>query len=246
MRKLSIGLAAVAGTLVLATAASAVKLNFPFFEESKVAERLQLNGDAFPTGAKQGHQLRLTRAEGDQRGSAFTKRKVLDSRRSFKTRFRISLHDGSGNAADGMAFLIHRKGKTALGEGGGGLGYGGIAPSVAVEIDTFPNAGESAFAHVAVTTGGDPGNELESFDFPYPVSAHETTVWVDYKKKRKRLKVFGAETNTKPATPFINVRVNLGGIFERKAIRAGFTASTGAQFQAHDVVSWKLKQRRKR
>ena len=74
-------------------------------------------------------------------------------------------------------------------------------------------------------------------------------VWVDYKKKRKRLKVFGAETlvdpAVKPAAPFINVRVNMGRIFDRKPVRAGFTAATGGAFQAHDVVSWKLKQRKR-
>jgi hypothetical protein len=243
MRKLSIGLAAAVGTLVLATGASAVKFNFPFFDDSTGTDRLKLNGDAFLTGAKQGHQLRLTPAEPDQRGSAFTKRKVLDSGRSFKTRFRISLHDGSG---DGMAFLINGKGKGALGDGGGGLGYGGIDPSVAVEIDTYPNKGESPIPHLAVTKGGDPGNELASFDFPYPVNEHDTTVWVDYVKKSKRLKVFAAETLEKPGAPFINVKANLGRIFDRKPARVGFTASTGGAWQAHDVVSWKFKQRKRR
>src|SRR5688500_4690824 len=107
MRKLSIGLAAAVGTLVLATGASAVKFNFPFFDDSTGTGRLQLNGDAFLTGAKQGHRLRLTPDDFFQTGSAFTRRKVVDSRRSFKTRFRISLLNSGGTPGDGMAFLIH-------------------------------------------------------------------------------------------------------------------------------------------
>ncbi|MEO1587823.1 MAG: hypothetical protein AAFS00_11085, partial [Bacteroidota bacterium] len=42
------------------------------------------------------------------------------------------------NGGDGLAIVIHQSGTNAIGEGGFGLGYGGISPSVALEVDTSP------------------------------------------------------------------------------------------------------------
>ena len=60
---------------------------------------------------------------------------------------------------DGLAFLIHgdpRSGSSALGAGGGGLGYAGLPSALAVEFDTWYNAegggrsGDLPYDHLAV------------------------------------------------------------------------------------------------
>ena len=234
-------LAAIAAVAVSGISSAAPLIKYPNFSS---IQGLKLNGDA----AKVGNVLRLTEPANDEVGSAFTKKKKVDSRESFKTRFRISLHDGSGGTADGLAFVLSGAGKGALGGGGGGLGYAGIESSVAVEIDTFQNfenTNEPPDDHYAVVVGGDHQEARAAFAPPFGLAQNDTFVWVDYKAKRKRLKVFGAETGSKPASPFINEKVNLKNLFNARRMRAGFTASTGGDFQAHDVLAWKLKQRQR-
>ena len=62
-------------------------------------------------------------------------------------------------AADGFAFVLYDAlavNTSAVGAGGGGLGYAGLPNSVAVEFDTMgdPSLDEPAVAHVAVLSRG--------------------------------------------------------------------------------------------
>lgn len=56
----------------------------------------------------------------------------------------------------GIAFLFHQGGLLAAGANGSGLGYSGIAPSLAVELDTEEdnNRSDPAFDHVALMSNG--------------------------------------------------------------------------------------------
>ena len=57
--------------------------------------------------------------------------------------------------ADGMAFVLQNDGRgtSALGGAGGGLGYGGITPSAALEFNLYPNN----TVGIALRSGGDTG-----------------------------------------------------------------------------------------
>ncbi|MEL6634188.1 MAG: hypothetical protein AAFQ83_22165 [Bacteroidota bacterium] len=62
------------------------------------------------------------------------------------------------NGGDGLAIVIHQSGTNAIGEGGFGLGYGGISPSVALEVDTSPQVHDSLTGmddHLAIHVNGD-------------------------------------------------------------------------------------------
>ena len=61
--------------------------------------------------------------------------------------------DASG--ADGIVFVFTTN-NSVIGVGGGGIGYQGITPSVAVEIDTYQNGnlGDPAADHLAIMTNG--------------------------------------------------------------------------------------------
>ncbi|MEL6133028.1 MAG: hypothetical protein AAFR59_06645 [Bacteroidota bacterium] len=76
---------------------------------------------------------------------------------SFSQDFEVFLgFDDQGG--DGLAIVIHQSGTNTLGEGGYALGYGGIAPSVALEVDTSPQIHDSLTGnedHLAIHVNGD-------------------------------------------------------------------------------------------
>src|SRR5262249_11699716 len=75
-----------------------------------------------------------------QAGSALELQRVVI--RGFTTSFQVRLHEGTQpNPADGFTFVIETNSPTALGGGGGSLGYQGILNSVAVKFDVFDNQG---------------------------------------------------------------------------------------------------------
>ena len=132
---------------------SQVLADYPDFSD---VSKLKLNGDA----EQAGDVLRLTSADNDETGTAFTKKAVLNKKKSFKTEFNFSMHDSSGTPGDGMAFFIHSSGKGEIGDGGGGLGYGSIGDSLAVEFDTFDNGGNDEDANeVGIIQTGRPARQ---------------------------------------------------------------------------------------
>jgi len=56
--------------------------------------------------------------------------------------------------ADGICFVFQQQSVNA-GSNGGGLGYMGITPSIAVEFDTYHNAWDPLFCHTAIEKNGD-------------------------------------------------------------------------------------------
>jgi hypothetical protein len=240
VRKL-VGVLVVVGCLVVAGAASSVTLKYPKFSN---ARGLKLNGDAELSGAKQGHRLRLVPAEGSQTGSAFTKRKVLKANKSFKTQFRFELHDTSLFPADGFAFVLHRGSKSALGDGGGGLGYGSINHSVAVEFDIFDNAegDDPDDNHVDVHLNGNAGQGEAATSLQVELYGGTRWVWIAYSAKTGKLKVFVDDDKTKQGAEKLSYKHKIKRELGRKA-RAGFTAATGGGDADMDILSWKLKQK---
>ena len=83
--------------------------------------------------------LRLTGPARNLARSVFTTTPV--SVADFHTAFDFRLTSAH---ADGFAFVLQGVGPTARGLSGEGLGYAGIAKSVAVTFDLFDNAGEGA------------------------------------------------------------------------------------------------------
>jgi Legume lectin domain len=197
------------GALVYGASASALSLNYPNFSSTG---GLKLNGDA----AKVGNVLRLVPHENEQTGSAFTNRKVLDPGRSFKTKFRFQLWNTTTKSlGDGLAFVLKTGPRTALGDGGGGLGYGGLgsfrAHNLAVEFDLFDNGdGDPNGNHIAVHRNGDAGNALEDATPDFQRYGEPRTAWINYSARAKKLKVYADDDSTRPAQPLITVNAKLG------------------------------------
>ena len=120
------------------------------------ATNLTLNG----TSALNGTRLRLTNAaSGASQASAYFNTPV--NVQKFTTDFKFQLSQPN---ADGMAFVIQNNSPTALGGGGGALGYGpltsgaaaSVPNSVAIKFDIYDNDGEGTNSTGLYTGGVDP------------------------------------------------------------------------------------------
>ena len=208
------------------------------FDDFTDVSTLTLNGSA----AGSGGVLRLTGNVGNQAGSAYLTAPVgLGAETSFSSRFEFRVH-GSADGADGMAFVVQGNAPTALGGGGGALGYAGVGASVAVEIDNYANGWDADANHIAVLSGGavdthhalyTPATDLEDGS-PY-------TLWTDYDGVTNSLTVYLAQGSgvSKPATPVITSLIDLPTLVG-SAVHFGFSAGTGGLTNNHDVESWTL------
>jgi hypothetical protein len=229
--------AAVAALLAAGSANSAVIANYPDFTD---VSKLKLNGDA--QQAPEG--LQLTEASEGQTGTAFTKKARINPSKSFKAEFTYLMYDTTTFPGDGMAFVVHSNGKGVVGDGGGGLGYGSIGHSVAVEFDTYDNGGDDEDANeVAIVVNGKAGKPrdaaIPAFNL-YGTGQHYA--WVTYSARSHKLKVYVSWKNsTRPTAPEVEAKVNLEKILDGKG-RAGFTAATGGANAIHRVTTWKMSQ----
>lgn len=112
-----------------------------------------LRGNAVVSGT----QITLTPAEIVQFGALWGKDRM---KLSEDFRIKSQLYFGNSDAgADGLAFVIQTL-SSNQGSGGGGLGYAGINPSLAVEFDTYFNPPGDPFStdHMAIMLNGDTSN----------------------------------------------------------------------------------------
>lgn len=213
---------------------------------SDFAERagLALNGDATNTLTADGAVLRLASSARFETGSAFSLLPVSTAD-GFSTNFSFQItnsggaSDGTEPGADGFTFTLQTQGTGALGAQGGGLGYGGISPSVAVEFDTWQSATDPSSNHLGVNIDGDvvslvtanePLNKWDNGDIYF--------VWIDYDGAELQVRV--NTTNARPATPNLNLAIDIPGILGQSLATVGFTAATGGAYGNHDILSWQM------
>ena len=118
---------------------------------------LTCNGNAALVTTSDGRVLRLTPALFNQSGSAFSTSQIaLGAGDTFSTFFQFRFTQPGGiDPADGITFTLQTVSNTA-GGAGGGMGYAGLTPSVAIEFDTFNNGGNDGNSsnHIAIDIDG--------------------------------------------------------------------------------------------
>jgi hypothetical protein len=213
---------------------------------------LTLNGSAkLLTGPNGLPGLRLTPAQQLQAGSAFTSSPVpFNANYTFSVFFQFRMTNPGGiGAADGMTFVLQTQGANALGGTGGDEGYVGIAPSVAVEFDTWLNSPfDSNDNHVAILTNG----VLSDIDpqTPYGVTNCQLTgafgcmsngdvwsVWIDY--DGANLNVALADNSTTRPANLISYPIDIASILGQSSAYVGFTAGTGSGYQGHYIFNFR-------
>ena len=224
--------------LFAAVADAAVVINFPNFSNCST---LQLNGNAACTASV----LRVVPALGGQAGSAFSQTIIpLGPGNTFSTffSFRMSANGGSadtdGLGADGFTFTVQPNANTA-GGAGGGMGYLGIANSVAAEFDIWnngPGFGDPDGNHVGIDLNGSINSVVVA---PIATRLNDGNVWyawVDYNGSVLEVRV--AQTSVRPAAPTLSYAVNLNTVIGTTQAYVGFTSGTGAAFANHDILTW--------
>jgi Legume lectin domain len=228
-------------------------LNLPAFGD--VYERpgeLTLNGSAQLITVHRHTFLELTKAQQNVTGTAFTTQRIFFGRGfRFKTFFQFQMANPGGIcAADGMTFTIQADSPAALGGGGGGLGYTGIAPSVAIEFDTCDIGAtyETNNNHVAILTEGQTNDQGSRS--PYGVSNCDNptgvfgclgngdvwSAWIDY----DGVNLYVAVADNTAIRPFnlIVYPIDIRGLIGQDSAYIGFTAATGNGWESHSVFNW--------
>ncbi|MEU4688175.1 L-type lectin-domain containing protein [Actinoplanes sp. NPDC023714] len=200
------------------------------------ADSLALNGTATVASDRGAHRvIELTGGGFKQAGSAWSTGRV-DLTASFETSFTAHLHHGRPGA-DGIAFLAQAAGPRALGGWGGGLGYRGIAKSVAVEFDTYQNTPDPSSNHLAVVLGGNPDRHAAIAESSIPLFGRPFHARIRYDAAAHTLKVY-VKAKGSPEELLLDHRVDIARSAGATSGWVGFTAATGDVTARQDVYDW--------
>jgi hypothetical protein len=214
-----------------------------------------LNGLNLAGSARQdGRALRLTPSQHDIAGAAwFRDKQPVVSGFESVFQFRLTEQGGLGHGADGFAFVLQNSGPSALGSDGSGGGFAlrrdssdgdstiGIPQSVAVFFDTFrnPEIGDRSNNFITICTAGTP----KEMRWPPARLASTKKLAVDLKDRKIHsarisyqppvLAVYLDEARVLVSTVDLSTVTGADG-----AAWAGFTASTGAGYENHDILNW--------
>lgn len=228
-----------------------------FSDFCEVTNALQINGDACITNTSDGCVLELTPSAPDQAGTAFLKEPVsLASNASFSTffSFRLSKDGGADDpgedqipGADGITFILQTI-TNNIGGLGDDIGYGGITNSVAVEFDTYYNAGVDPILsggngdgnHVGVDTNGSMVSVVTAHVADAMNNGNIWYAWIDYNGTTGDLELRLSETNSRPLMPTLTNVINMVSYLGTNVAYIGFGSGTGGSWNQQDVLSWQV------
>jgi LysM repeat protein len=201
-------------------------VNYP--SSGFTATNLSLNYGASVTGGL----LQLTDGgTGEERSAWFTTKVPVGN---FITNFTFQQLNAS---ADGMTFAIQGNNIWALGDGGGGLGYEGIANSVAVKFDLYNNAGEGIDSTGLYTDGAAP--TVPSVDLSTTgINLHSGDIMdaqLVYDGTNLTMTLTDTVTNATVTEVF---PVNIPSIVGSSTAYVGFTGGTGGLAATQNVLTW--------
>jgi hypothetical protein len=198
---------------------------------SNGASLLSLNGSAVKII---GSALQLTNATTNVASSVFSTSSVSVTRFTTSLSFQLS-----SATAEGLTFTIQRAGSTAVGASGAGLGYGGIATSVALKFDIFSDNGEGTDSTGVFINGATPSAGASSIDMTSSglslLSGNVIAVTLTYDGTTLQQTVTDTVTH---ATFTHGYAIDIPGTIGGTSAFVGFTASTGASTAIENVLSW--------
>ena len=207
---------------------------------AKAGGSLDFNGAAKINGTA----LELTDGGTGEAASAFSATRIDVTR--FSTQFTFQILNTTNPSADGFTFAIQGAGPTALGPGGGGLGYGpdspgngvGIPNSVAIKFDLYSNAGEGNDSTGLFTNGAPPTN-VGSIDLTSTGvnlhSQHVFNVLMTYDGTTLKVTITDTATNVSASQSYtVNIPAVIGG----STGYVGFTGGTGGLTAMQSILTW--------
>jgi hypothetical protein len=195
------------------------------------AGALKFNGSAAVKTGK----AELTSGQMNQAGSVFSTNRVNAA--SFNTQFSFQITAGS-TTADGFTFTLQNSAATALGSGGGDLGYTSIAKSVAIKFDLYNNSGEGTSSTGLYINGATPKNvgsvNLLSRGIDLH-SGHRFQVSLSYDGRTLNETITDTATGASATMSYL---VNLLNILGGNLAYVGFTGGTGGKTATQDILTW--------
>lgn len=197
---------------------------------------MNLDGNAYQMD---GNTFSLTEAINNDYGSIwFTN--AIDLTQDFNLNFELFFGcDDAG--ADGLVFVLQQN-NTNLGVAGGGMGYGGIIPSLGVEFDTYENTTSSDLAedHTALVQNGNTIH-TNADNLVGPIQASATSANIEDCAYHDVRVIWNAATQTFEVYFDGVLRITYTGdivnnIFGgNPTVYWGVTAATGGSFNDHRV-----------
>jgi hypothetical protein len=193
--------------------------------------RLDLNGNA----AVVNNALQLTDGGTSEASSAFYG--VRLNAANFTTDFQFQLTNA---VADGFAFVIQGNSATALGLGGGNLGYTGINHSVAVKFDLYNDAGEGDDSTGLYTNGATPtvpATDLSSLGINLH-SGDVMAVHMTYDGQTLTVQLTDTQAQASATQTYNNL--NIPSLLGAATGYFGFTGASGSFGAVQDILSWSV------
>jgi Legume lectin domain len=216
-----------ATTSLVVTANTTPPVNFP---SGFTATGMQFNGHTLLNGTR----LQLTdSAANNEVASAFWTTPV--NIQTFTNDFTFQLTNPN---ADGFTFCIQNVGPTAIGNGGGGLGFAALGSSVAVKFDLFASTGETSNNSTGLyTKGAAPKTPETALGGGVNLHSGDTfQVHMTYDGKTLTMTITDTVVTTDTFTISfpINIPTTVGG----NTAFVGFTAGTGSMTATQEILTW--------
>jgi gliding motility-associated-like protein len=146
--------------------APAFLLFFILFLSQQTNAQFFLNQDAIQVSDS---CFQLTDEEFNQVGSIWFEEKInLDESFDVLMDLFFGCRD---QGADGIVFGLQPV-STSIGQAGGGMGFSGVSPSLAVEFDTWQNPSDPAQDHIAIIKNGELNHSTAAGSLAGPISAN--------------------------------------------------------------------------
>lgn len=201
-----------------------------FLGYQKVNAQFIVNNDATQDNC---NCYTLTPDQNTKSGSVWNTN-MISLNQSFDYTFKVFL-GSNDSGADGIAFVLQPI-STSVGSTGGGLGFGGISPSLGVTIDTYQNADsdDPTYDHIAIQKNGDI-NHGTANNLVGPVQALTNSADIEDGQFHTLRVTWNATTTTMQAYIDGDLRLSLTNdivntIFNGNPnVYWGFTGSTGGE-----------------
>ena len=258
------GAVGLALAVAVGSAQAGVVVSYPNFGSTA---GLTLKGNAGTAVTGDGTVLRLAPAAGGKTGAAYSTSAItLGAGATFSTTFQFRFTSPGGwDPADGITFIL-AKATAGIGGAGVGMGYSGVPNSVAIEFDTYNNAGYNlgnndgnSSNHVSVDTNGKltntavsnvygngscgfPGGHPAQNSYATPGCMSNGDLWsvvIGYNGSQLSVSL------TDPAMGYAynainNLSIDIASILGTNNAFVGFTAGTGSGWENHDIVNWQF------
>jgi hypothetical protein len=198
----------------------------------------QLTGTGAGGAGMSNNAVTLTDNVGNTISSCFMSNKIDVT--SFTASFIYQLAVGAGNAADGATFCIQNdtRGVTAIGGGGGSIGYSGITPSVALAMNIYnPNTRGINLLQNGVTPVAGAGAYAPILPVDIGNTANPIQVNIIYSGGNVSATFRDLVTSTSFSTNFpINIPSVIGG----NQAYVGFTGADGGVFSTQVISNFTM------